>query len=307
MPDEESLAEALTHFHVSIYVSVASLSFLLYDHFLTFADEVEYVWKARMTLPKALFLFSRYAVPMTCIISLHAFSGISGDVLSHKAWLGMSISIGAMSIASSNFIVLLRLWVVWERHTTLVISTLAVFVVSQLVTLGMLIWAIVQSVPLAKSVFLGVWAPGVLFEVMIMITLWWNAFDRPRTSTKALATELFHDGLCLVGFELTPHHVCTDMLGNQAMRVLNMVLAVVAPNQLAQLPSGFVDPCRHLKAIAPASMPGHESNPKEPKARAFPDRDCAGMKDSLCITTQYSSKTGHALAASGIDLYLADP
>lgn len=41
---------------------------MFYDHMLTFEDEVQLIWKARTTLPKMLFLFNRYAVPLVLII-----------------------------------------------------------------------------------------------------------------------------------------------------------------------------------------------------------------------------------------------
>ncbi|KAG7087663.1 hypothetical protein E1B28_013611 [Marasmius oreades] len=65
------------HLRASIYVSAAGLVMLIYDHILTFSDEVELIWRARWTTPKALFLILRYFVPPTLIIHMHQFSGLS--------------------------------------------------------------------------------------------------------------------------------------------------------------------------------------------------------------------------------------
>jgi hypothetical protein len=43
---------------------------LLYDHILTLDDEVRLVWAAKTTLPKLLFLISRYIVPTAMIIRM---------------------------------------------------------------------------------------------------------------------------------------------------------------------------------------------------------------------------------------------
>ncbi|KZV91657.1 hypothetical protein EXIGLDRAFT_719156 [Exidia glandulosa HHB12029] len=42
------------------FCKLASISWLVYDIFLTFGDEVEYIWKRRWSLTKALYLLTRY-------------------------------------------------------------------------------------------------------------------------------------------------------------------------------------------------------------------------------------------------------
>ncbi|KAI0033585.1 hypothetical protein K488DRAFT_84783 [Vararia minispora EC-137] len=104
---------ALVQYRASIYVSIASLTFLMYDHLLTFADEVEFVWNAPSSLPKWFFLVNRYALPMLISVCVH-------------------------------IIILVRLWVLWERQPLLVAWTLFCFLVAQAVTfvvLGMTIRA----------------------------------------------------------------------------------------------------------------------------------------------------------------------
>ncbi|KAF5376270.1 hypothetical protein D9615_008555 [Tricholomella constricta] len=55
------------------YASVSALTLYVYDYALTLKDEVEYIWKARLTPIKVLFLINRYfaaalaAVTMACI------------------------------------------------------------------------------------------------------------------------------------------------------------------------------------------------------------------------------------------------
>lgn len=45
---------------------------LLYNHVLTFDDEVRFIWKAPTTLPKVLFLLQRYVVPLVVILSMNS-------------------------------------------------------------------------------------------------------------------------------------------------------------------------------------------------------------------------------------------
>ena len=51
--------------------TAAGYVILLYDHLLTLGDEVEYVWKARGTIPKYLFLINRYTVPLIMLGDVH--------------------------------------------------------------------------------------------------------------------------------------------------------------------------------------------------------------------------------------------
>lgn len=117
------------------YVSAVGLVILLWDHFLTVHDEVELVWRARLSFPKLLFLFNRYVVPACLIILTYATSGFSDDILSDsfcQTWFGVGIVVGMVSIGTSNFLILLRLWVLWDRKTRLVLVTLPLFLVTQI-------------------------------------------------------------------------------------------------------------------------------------------------------------------------------
>lgn len=51
------------------FIVAVGLVFLLYDHALTFSDEVELVWKAKPSFAKHLFLFNRYLVA-GCLIAV---------------------------------------------------------------------------------------------------------------------------------------------------------------------------------------------------------------------------------------------
>ncbi|KAG6371895.1 hypothetical protein JVT61DRAFT_8901 [Boletus reticuloceps] len=73
------------------YIAMSSICFLVYDILINLDKEVEYIWKARWTASKALFIFGRYyglgfisasfAVSTTIGLSaeVHENSGISLD------------------------------------------------------------------------------------------------------------------------------------------------------------------------------------------------------------------------------------
>jgi len=63
MADSNMLAELLTAVlqnRQNNYSNAAALTLLVYDIFLTMGKEVTYIWGARWSIPKALYLFGRY-------------------------------------------------------------------------------------------------------------------------------------------------------------------------------------------------------------------------------------------------------
>ncbi|KIM79312.1 hypothetical protein PILCRDRAFT_791807 [Piloderma croceum F 1598] len=199
--DTESAAVMAQHMQITKYVDAAGLVFLLYDHILTFDDEVRLVWSADTTLPKVLFLINRYFVLFAmifrtngthvaaryCRISYYGVSsdssGLALNKLSDtfcKSEMNISLFVGMMSIGVSNFLVLLRIWVLWERNRRLML----------------------------------------VFEMLVFVVVWWNALDRPRLQSNVILSQvLFREG-SIYFFVLF------------SLRVLNLVLGIVAPVSL---------------------------------------------------------------------------
>jgi len=237
----ESLPLTLEHIQAARFTSAAGAVLLLYDHMITFADEVEFIWSAQWSLPKALFLFVRYAVPIAIFITLHQMSGLSHVVLSDmfcKIWFGTSTFLGMTTIAISNFLVLLRLWVIWDRNTMLMRWTTFCFVVTQLANAACALAALFHIIPnsvfntelhmcilLARSNAVLLWAPGVFFEMVIFTTACWNALERPRDSH--IANALYRDGFYYFIILFT-------------LRIANLVIAAAAPLSLLFLGVYFI-------------------------------------------------------------------
>ncbi|KAF8839976.1 hypothetical protein BDN67DRAFT_969216 [Paxillus ammoniavirescens] len=227
----------------SQYLSAAGLVILLWDHLLTFQDEVQLIWQAKLSVPKVLFLFNRYAVPIAMIVQTQGFSGIGHAELSStfcKAWFAIAVFIGMTSIAVSNFLVLLRLWALWDRSPQLMLWTLSLFILTQMVSLAFTGYVIHTSIPTlisapildgctlnSKPPFAMLWSPGIAFEVMVFVTTFWNACDRPRQRDVQMAKVLYRDG-------------CVYFLGLFVLRLVNLVLSIVAPLSLMFLGLFFI-------------------------------------------------------------------
>lgn len=58
---------------VTIYMGFLSFMILIWEHVITFADEVEYIWFGKKGLVVLLFLINRYVTPLGFIINLFAY------------------------------------------------------------------------------------------------------------------------------------------------------------------------------------------------------------------------------------------
>ncbi|KAJ7870522.1 hypothetical protein B0H13DRAFT_2350358 [Mycena leptocephala] len=263
----QSIITALQNLATTRYVSAAGLVLLLYDHLLTLPDEVEHVWSAPNTLGKVLFLILRYMVPIFMLAENITRSGLPIIVMSdveqvlpvfpEVAPLIVSFAdartyAGWLSIAISNFLVLLRIWTTLPRGHRLIAWSLAFFTFMQLASFAVTTWVVsnmirVYSISRLSSLFsstfflsavlvfeptvgvctfttkpsvFGLWVIGLTFEVVVFVTVIWNALDRPRALTTASNEQmrqlLFRDGVVyfLILFVL---------------RVANTIIAVVAP------------------------------------------------------------------------------
>ncbi|KAJ6594226.1 hypothetical protein B0H19DRAFT_1094525 [Mycena capillaripes] len=214
------------------YVMVTSY-ILIYDHLLSLGSEVKLIWPTKLSSPKVLFLFIRYMVPTVMTVFTIQLSGLArweltdSVSLSCIGWMSFGAFMAFSTVATTNFLVLLRLWVIWDRNRKLVIWSLFFFIVTQLggiATTSYLVWTVKQSlywVPALRMCgFRGrplvalIWAPGTAFEILLCAITWWNAFTQPRTANAPLATVMYRDGFLYFLVSL---------------RIINTILAAAAP------------------------------------------------------------------------------
>jgi len=243
--DKESLAVITLHIQACQYVTAAGLVMLLYDHMLTFDQEVQLIWSTKLTLPSLLFLFNRYVVPVAMIIRTKDLSGIATQILSDNycKWsIGIATILGLVTIGISNILVLLRLWVVWDGNKQLMYWTGAACFTS--LAAGFLVAGFVFPVALPYIVYnqhfhacllvqtprvnVGyLWLPGLVFEVIVFFVVFWDALERPRTRDSEITKALYRDGF-LYFFVLC------------VLRLINMLLGIIAPLSLIFLGVLFI-------------------------------------------------------------------
>ncbi|PPR07614.1 hypothetical protein CVT24_004167 [Panaeolus cyanescens] len=72
-PDMAAITAAIVHLNAGKYFQIAAFVMLIYDHMLTFSDEVERIWKQKISGATILFLLNRYLTPLQFIVIINAF------------------------------------------------------------------------------------------------------------------------------------------------------------------------------------------------------------------------------------------
>ncbi|KAK7460454.1 hypothetical protein VKT23_009175, partial [Stygiomarasmius scandens] len=103
-------------------IGYAAAALFLFDYVLTFYDEMRFVWRPRrLTVGFVAFLISRYTAMAASIIilfpqAINKSTGVDS----------LSTALRLVSIVSSEFIVAVRTWAIWEKRR-MILYTLAFF------------------------------------------------------------------------------------------------------------------------------------------------------------------------------------
>lgn len=189
----------------SIYVC------LILEHISTIPKEVEFIWKAPHSLVRLLFLLFRYSTLAGITILTHSVAGIvtplSQSFCKHVVASLTALSVLAMGIA--DMIVVLRVSVLWGRQRTALLILATAFILTYLATIACAAVAASQLVKFTSynsvlricipeikpDAILGVWIPGMVFDVIVLFMTSLNAFSRPRNVSTPLTIALYRDGI----------------------------------------------------------------------------------------------------------------
>ncbi|KAI5119017.1 hypothetical protein M0805_001876 [Coniferiporia weirii] len=257
----DSLATDVANLLAVRYLTFAGFTVLIYDIFLTIADEASIVWTSgRWTVPKAAYVVNRYG---SVILSMFYLSFLLPVTNRSDTWVsangllglqlltcfqcrnsGMAVMILDVSIETlGNGIVLYELIILWKAarrtswlmaagyillHSTTIVS-LAITVLQmksslrfQLFFNNMRVCVSTRNPPGFK----GVYIPAVVLDVYAFALLFTNALSRPRASSQKLLDLLWSDGFIF-------------FLTFLAMRMMCLIINLVAPPSLAVLGLSF--------------------------------------------------------------------
>ncbi|KAJ7164754.1 hypothetical protein C8R43DRAFT_1122631 [Mycena crocata] len=134
------------------FVAFASFTILVWDHILTFPDEVEYIWKGKKGPIIYLFIFNRYFTPLGFIINFYAYLSPTWTV---EVRIGCRCHITSSRNAPSQVINALyptRKWITALLSVLLVVET------------GINVWLISRGEPVLHNKASGVHACSMVFD-----------------------------------------------------------------------------------------------------------------------------------------------
>ncbi|KII94209.1 hypothetical protein PLICRDRAFT_88465 [Plicaturopsis crispa FD-325 SS-3] len=118
------------------YLAIATLTFVVYDHFLTLDDEIRYFWTGKWGVSRTLFIVNRYITP--CLSSLSVvLVTLHGPVL--QVCNGLLYACLALSISSMFFvqaILVTRIWHMFIRYKTIRVLAVSLFAVCTVATIA---------------------------------------------------------------------------------------------------------------------------------------------------------------------------
>jgi len=240
----EAAYEGFREANATRYLSGIGLVLLLYDHILTFDDEVRLVWKARRSFARSAFLVNRYLVACALIWVAFTMNDWSGSGISDKVCrrvYGVTALLGITSIALANILVSLRVIDLWGRTLRIKILMASGILSCFLTTFTLMTVALAKLLPTAvyndvvrmcaptikPPEYAAAWGSSMIYEVLVLASVWLNALDTPRTLDSRLTQSLHRDGFSF--FALVT-----------VFRIFNMVMAAAAPPSLMLVGSFFV-------------------------------------------------------------------
>ncbi|PBK59359.1 hypothetical protein ARMSODRAFT_1090820 [Armillaria solidipes] len=195
------------------YTPPAGISLLLWDHFLTFDEEVTVMWASFKgpVLPKAIYVMNRYFTEAVLLYTVYVFTGLrrptANEVCATVFWL---ISISATVFAGIlQFLIMLRAYRLWDHRQIMRKVLLAIFVAcmtgslvlcvrmvltflkTQVELPSTVIVCAVLEVPKTTPFLLGIL---LLFNLFVISVSFYNALEEPRRRESEVFNSLRHDG-----------------------------------------------------------------------------------------------------------------
>ncbi|KII90056.1 hypothetical protein PLICRDRAFT_697837 [Plicaturopsis crispa FD-325 SS-3] len=119
MDDESAGLACLNDRRKTMNLILASSVVLFYDHILTFASEIQYMWRRKVTISATLFFVARYPALAGAMLVLFPTSLLFQRTLL-VLWLIASVS--------SELVLALRVWALWERRRWILVVLCLLFI-----------------------------------------------------------------------------------------------------------------------------------------------------------------------------------
>jgi len=179
--DATQLELAAVQLNAVKYFQVAAFVVLIYDHALTFGEEVEQIWKENLNGASVLFLLNRYATPLQFIIIIDAFQDPRWTRSACNRFVAFQGGSNIALIAICELVMILRVYALWGR-CPIILTVLLLLWITQVVVsaVGLSTGFAVPLLPGSvgcifsgsTTLFAALWvAPLISGSVMFVLTL----------------------------------------------------------------------------------------------------------------------------------------
>ncbi|KAJ6456159.1 hypothetical protein C8R45DRAFT_1111149 [Mycena sanguinolenta] len=208
------------------YMDVASAAILVFDYALTFGLEVSLIWRSKWSLPKVLFLLSRYSTVFD--VPLVLYFGITPVISVERCYkLHAAIAWGSVfGIYVAQAILLLRTYALSERRRSVLITFTSIWMASASATIVFIALFVKSSIylPGITGCFLAVvnradvvppYVIVLMYDTVIMAYTLYLGIKNYRHSVRTpLLVTLYRDGITYYLFLLIISSLNVFMLLN---------------------------------------------------------------------------------------------
>jgi len=210
------------------YVGLAGFTILVWDHIITFSDEVEYIWKGRKGIAVYLFLLNRYLIPLSFIVNLWAYFRTTWSLESCRHFVRYEGSMTMIGISIVDLMMFMRIRALYARMLSIQALVLAIFLTffgvnAYLLTRGVPVYHVAyplvdsctmifdQKVSLAFASSTA-WLPLIYDTVVVSLTVYRTASSVLSRNTNELFRVLLREGLLYYSVICTITMILTIMI-----------------------------------------------------------------------------------------------
>ncbi|KAI0091547.1 hypothetical protein BDY19DRAFT_991241 [Irpex rosettiformis] len=210
---------------MTTYIGFVSFAILIWDHMITFADEVEYIWKGQKRNPFVwLFLLNRYVTPLGFIVNLLAYMSnlLTPERFHYVVYEGSTTVVGINIVA---LMMLLRIRALYRKQTSVTVFVALCFCVE----LGVNAWLLSHAVPVAHNKGVSActmifdesvgwaasafaWLPLAYDTIVFGLTMYSTLVPTRKKTAGKLSRVMLTDGILYYSVILTVNLVLTIML-----------------------------------------------------------------------------------------------
>ncbi|KAJ1306088.1 hypothetical protein OPQ81_010800 [Rhizoctonia solani] len=237
------LSTALHHIYASRCLAIAGFCILIYDHILTFPQEVELIWKQQRSWVSVFFVLNRYITPLVLIVDIYDKGGLN-DSLPRSFCVGWYFAEAAWNLVAFGLIhalVSLRVHAIWGRPRWLSITLAILFLIYFVVTVVIAAKFQIEYAdtvafnPIFKLCFAAVsphlwmcWLPALVFECFVFILTLIKAIEHSKRKVNTpVVRVLYRDGII--------YFIVISLCS-----MFNMMVWLLAPPTLVALSKYFV-------------------------------------------------------------------